>query len=607
MNFRKYSKHVIFVAGLISMAALFSRCTSSSGGGGAAATTFAISGNISTGQTAASFSSQKMGAAEATAMSMNDVNAQATQCADGYYYSVYCVSYSEPPVAATGAVTCGGANSGAFTVAGLPLNSEIGCFVRRSSDNTTYSTLGTIQIPTASLTGGTTSIVSQGNLQLAINLNTDGSITTQITGGGSNVASPINANLDTAQYTGFWLLNCDVNASGDLVDPVKCKCQNGGEKLAAYQGGGIKNPSSLMDPETACKTDNASLVIPTNTQQYVEINMYKATPATPLLIDAGVTIPAGTAVPVISVWSASSGTVSSRGAGGEGASVTVKDKNNAPVTLAWSSAQATNPIAWVTSGTHALGNNISVDITTAQIAAAMPLVATTALAWKNWVSALYSNSTGFTCTWGTGGVTDAGCLAEFTERVLHDNRSVNLPSVRIERSCGNSGCDAVVANSRVFVDGYRADYSAITPGTSTNAVNLTSEGVSQQVRNRFVFEPFESSPTGGGFTQHEYRNRGFSCTSAVSGAQLVSKPACNGTNGNFVNCGLREETAIHFKPSSTTAMKIFFENRISVTYASLEKWNTGLKTNGTFTDAMALCNSQFTASEGRFQMTAAKQ
>ena len=607
MNFKKYTKHVLFFSGLLGMGVLFSRCTAATTPAAAVATTYSISGTISTGVAAASLSSMKVGGAHSAAFVAPDVNAMATQCSDGYYYNVYCVSYSEPPTAATGAVVCSG-GTGSFTVSGLPLSAEIGCFVRRSSNDTTYTTLGTIEIPTTSLSGGTTSIVSQGDLQLAIDLKTDGSITTTVTSGSSNVTSPVTAGtgLDTTQYTGFWKINCDATATSDLVNPVKCKCSNGGQSLPAYQGGGSKNPNPPIDTEQACINDNAAAVTVTDTEQFIEINMYKATPASPLLIGTGVTIPAGTAVPVISVWSASSATVSARGTGGEGAATSVKDKMGSAVSLDWSSVRATNPISWDVTGTKTLGNGVSVDLTTANGAAPMPTGATTALIWKNWIKALYSNSTGFTCTWGTPSVNDAGCLSEFTERVIHENRNVNLPSVRIERNCTSTGCDASVANARVFVDGYKSDYSAIAWGSSTDSVGLTSDGVSAEVRNRYVFEPFEATSTGGGFTQHNFRNNGYKCATSSSTGVLVS-PYCTGTGGNYVNCGIREEIAIRFKPSSFTLMTIFFENRSSVAFASLDKWSSGVKTSGSFTEAMTICSAAMVAYEARFQMTAAKQ
>ena len=224
MRIKKYSKHLLFVTGLISMAVVFSRCSSGSSGSPGTSvtpTTFAISGNISVGQTAASVSSMSVDPnAEPV---IGDVHAQATACSDGYYYNVYCISYSEPPVAATGAVSCSGANSGSFTVSGLPLNAEIGCFVRRAATDTStsYSTIGTIEIPTTSLTGGTSTLVSQGDLNLSIDLNTDGSITTTVTGGGDNVVSPVESGsgVNTAQYTGFWSIQCDSSATGDIVNP----------------------------------------------------------------------------------------------------------------------------------------------------------------------------------------------------------------------------------------------------------------------------------------------------------------------------------------------------------------------------------------------------
>lgn len=612
MLVKKYYRHAIFVLSLTSMALLFSRCSSSgSGGSGSAATTFAISGNISVGQTAASMSSMSVNAHAAPVV--GEVHAQATQCSDGYYYNVYCVSYSEPPVAAVGAVSCGGTNSGSFTVAGLPLNAEIGCFVRRAATDTSsaYSTVGTIEIPTTSLSGSTSTLVSQGDLNLSIDLNTDGSITTTVTGGGDNVVSPVDSisNVNTAQYTGFWSIQCDSSATGTLVNPVRCKCQNGGGDEAAYQPGASKNPNpGAVDPEQACLNDNAAEVTDVETQQYVELNMYTASPASNLTIDDGVVIPTGTQVPIISVWSASSGSSSARGTGGEGANGSVKDKDGNTVTLNWSAPQATNGIAWKTSGQVASDGGVTLDFDGSSTALNTALGTPTAANWKAWVKYIYDNTatSGFTCTWGNpvNESNDAGCLAEFADRHLSDNRDINVPIVRIHRMCDHTGCDADVSHAQVQVEGYHANYSGVAPG-AVDAVVLQSEGVSAELRTRYVFEPFEATPTGGGFTQHHYNNRSYSCDDVAG--QQVTNAACTGTDGNWVNCGIREEVSIKFKPSSSTAMKLFFEQRGVVAYATLEKWSTGTKTNGSFSEALAICEAENAASEARFQMTATKQ
>ena len=605
MTIVRFVKPVIFIAGLLSMAAIFSRCSAGSSAGGAA-TTFAISGNMSVGQTAASISSLSTGVGETVVMA-GDVNALATKCSDNYYYTVSCVSYSEPPVAAAGAVVCSG-NTGSFTVSGLPLNSEIGCFIRRSADNASYSTLGTIEIPTTSLSGGTTTLVSQGNLNLAINLNTNGSITTVVTGGGDNVVTPVasGAAVDVNQYNGFWSVQCDATATGTLVDPVRCKCQNGGQSKTQYNmTNGVKNPSHIS-PEDACIADAASVVSFADTQQFVEINMYKASPSSSLVIENGAVIPAGTQIPVISVWGASSPTVSSRGSGGEGARSSVKDKNNATVNLTWSSAQATNAIAWAAGSV--VFNGVTTNFASGASAFATALATPNAGNWKAWVTALYNASSGFTCTWGNNpsGASDAGCLSEFADRVMRSDQNINIPVVRIERQCGNSGCDSDPTHAIVNVDGYHVDYNGVLP-IAINGVVLQPEGVSPDLRSRYVFEPFEATPTGGGFTQHHFNNRGYKCATAAGAGVDVVSAACDGANGNYVNCGIREEMSIKFNPTSATAMKLFFEQRGVVAYATLEKWNTGVKSSGSFTDALSICNSQNAATESRFQMAAVKQ
>ncbi len=297
--------------------------------------------------------------------------------------------------------------------------------------------------------------------------------------------------------------------------------------------------------------------------------------------------------------------------GGEQAATNIKDKNDAVVNLTWSSTQATDPILWTTSGivsstTNVSGTTVVLDFSGSATALNAAFASPTAANWKAWVTYLYGQQSNFICTWGNNvsGASDAGCLAQFASQHLAEDRELRLPIVRIDRRCDQTGCDADVSHAIVNVDGYHANYNAVAPG-DVDAVTLQPEGVSPELRSRYVFEPFEATPTGGGFTQNHFNNRGYKCDNAPG--MDIDDPACDGGQQNFVNCGIREELSIKFKPSSATTMKLFFEQRGIVAYATLEKWSSGTRTLGSFTDALRLCEESNAASEARFYMSAVKQ
>jgi len=135
-----FLKNILLPTALLGLAACSG--SSSSGGGAAAATTFSLTGSMSGLSATTTLMTNEMstmdyakyyaalGVSEITPKSGsgrgdNDLSSLSNQCADGSYYRVLCTSWSVPPVAAYGEVACGGSSSGAFTVTGLPLNSEI--------------------------------------------------------------------------------------------------------------------------------------------------------------------------------------------------------------------------------------------------------------------------------------------------------------------------------------------------------------------------------------------------------------------------------------------------------------------------------------------------
>ncbi|HEX4923274.1 MAG TPA: hypothetical protein VFV50_04280, partial [Bdellovibrionales bacterium] len=150
----------------------------------------------------------------------------ATQCSDGKYYQVYCVSFTDTPVAASGDVNCSG-SSGGFTVAGLPVNEAIGCFVRRSTDGASYSTLGTIEIPATGIGGTTSAITSSGDIGMTVAIGSDGTITAEVVSG--EVETDPGAATDPTAFNGIYKIFCAASGDGTVYnaqDVINCKCRN---------------------------------------------------------------------------------------------------------------------------------------------------------------------------------------------------------------------------------------------------------------------------------------------------------------------------------------------------------------------------------------------
>ncbi|MEQ1877641.1 MAG: hypothetical protein ABL958_13435, partial [Bdellovibrionia bacterium] len=146
----------------------------SGSGGDTAATTYSISGTMSIGAGTLGIMS--------TVTPANYLPFAGAACSNGKYYQVYCVSFSSPPVSAEGNVSCSG-STGGFTVAGLPVNTAIGCFVRQSADGTDYDTVGTLEIPSTGLGGTSSAISSSGDLGMDIAIDSSGTITATVTSG----------------------------------------------------------------------------------------------------------------------------------------------------------------------------------------------------------------------------------------------------------------------------------------------------------------------------------------------------------------------------------------------------------------------------------------
>ena len=490
--------------------------------GGSSDDTFSISGNLSVETLA---SARIRASRESRENELRDIIADAhglpssprstlaaTQCGDGNFYQVYCLSFSEPPVAAMGAVDC--AASGAFTVSGLPVDSEIGCFVRSSTTETgTYATVGTIELPSAStLTGTSGSFVASGDVKFNVTLSSDGSIVATVVDGG-NISSDAATSFDSSKLNGSFSLNCLTEAEAGDAFPQQSQCQGspGTFDMAVYTA----TLQSAID-------ESAS---------------------------GGPKFNAGDTVDVVTVWMSGA-----KGSGGEG----LATMNGL---LSWSPASATTAVDW----SEGSGQSIPNPFGSGTLTVTLPTVPTgmNYEVWQTYIDGVISAVAGagtVTCYKMDGTSTstlglilaDPFCFAQASnqifERLTNGNSSLNLPKVRQEWLFGNtSNRDA----NQIQVDGLRADYSGDwTDSSDYSAVNFQNDGPSGAMPSgRRVMSMVEKNgSTGTFFSRGGYADT-YRCVASGANADEHEVNA-DGCADHSLQCFINEETRIDVRAKS---------------------------------------------------------
>ena len=547
-------KKLLYVVAAFAIGFSVTRCGGASSGSGGSTTTFALSGTLDLSNAYVGISNLEPVQSRSLANSISPF--APTQCGDGYYYQVYCVAFSEPPVSATGNVSCSG-NTGGFTVSGLPKNTGIGCFIRRNTTDTgTFSTLGTLEIPAATMTGTTTSLVGSGDIKMDVSIDTSGTISAVVANDSptrpSNTTTTPTTTIDDLAFSGIYQISCATSTGSSEFNPAICKCQMG-DWSASYMS------------KDACIADNASLISVNDTTQFVDLGLYKGTVTSNISITDGAGNPqqisAGTTLYGIGVWAASNGTTSLR-TGGEGFPNTGMGAN---ISFASAIRDPKVAVGWTNSGSisSADTSGVTVNLTGHSAQVATAVAGGTVGHWKTYAQWLYTQSSGFTCSWGAGNPsTDANCMSEFLNKIrrgYENGSNLVMPKVMMQTNCGMSGCDNVLANARVFVEGVDFEYNQSTWSGSQNAVTVRADSFGPRPSARHAFEQFEPTPGGGGsFTQREFDGRHYPCQ--TSGAE-VNSALCDQTH-NWLECQTRQEMAIRFMPTSTTGTwKIVFEQR----------------------------------------------
>ena len=574
-------------------------------GVGASVNPMSIQSNLDAEDYALYYSNEAMNAIRGN----DEVHSMATQCGDGYYYRVRCLSWSASTTVEAD-VSCSG-SSGSFSVPGLPTNDDISCFVRKSSDNSTFKPFATMEISAATMAGTTDTLKTSGDMTVTVAVTSTGTVTTAVTSGTNSTSSSGSTSTSTpTTYNGYYNLSC--TGITDTTMKKRCKCFFFGDQ-SSYNSGN-------SDPSVACMADTVSNVdtaIPDSSKMTINLNVYNATVQSPGIDfngDSTIDAAEGSTIQGVSIWGASNGgspcttagsCSTSRGSGGEGASTMGG-------LLSFASSQATNAIAWVTSNQTVSSVSQCTSSTCTLAFSTNPVpdhLTATKTDWLNWLKALYIASS-FSCS---GGNTDAYCLGNFIYQAYQksaESMSINLPRVRWEP--GNSGCSVsgcttpTSAISMLRIEGIEFNNDA----TGTVKVG----GIGPSPRGRFVFEQWIPNSAGGGkFRQHEDDRRWITCLSGSgtdSSQGIYGCPDVGSVSGGTyqgVECMMSSEMTINFGALSGSTASVGF-NKVSTVKMGIIRGgaSNGLtKTSGGF-DATAKCLSVYGSSGGDFTATATK-
>ncbi|MCB0379266.1 MAG: hypothetical protein KDD33_12305 [Bdellovibrionales bacterium] len=607
---------------------LFTAACSSSSSGSSSATTYTLSGTLDPGNSSSSLNASLDSSFDLEILGLRPF--ARTQCNDGFYYSVYCVSFSTPPVAAEGDVDCG--NGGGFSVAGLPLNEPIGCFVRRyqSDSATTGSNVGAIEIPAANLNGSTDTIVAGGNVQLAVSVNSSGTISATVQSGGDNLNTTTDSTVDSAftaaNMNGVWALTCDSENGGSTFTPGLCKCFLG----ESSYGSDYNNQDECL-----ADSNGPGAAISGTVSLGIGMYIYTATANTDIPLDNNQSLPSGSSIKAISIWGASGtpGSYVSLKTGGEGVT-------NLGGAITWGTTplDPTQAIAWTTGSVNIQdGNNASKSVTIPSLSNPETM---THSQWLTWIDSIVASAeaSGFDCNWGPGDSnanqnnTSLGknidCINQILEGLSKDDVGAVVPRIWIQSYCDQNGCLISTDNTNdsaksyysanalnyahIEIEGWHLDYPE--PWTaadlsSTGPTTGTDSGIGLDPGNRYVFEPLIVTPKGAGFRQGNEYERHFECVDSGATSEQVQDAACtSGSHYNELICYVSEELAIKFI-GSASPMDVIFDQLQSVVYARLVR-HSGTEsplTPSSTSGALGLCQSKISSGNGTFMAKATKQ
>ena len=474
----------------------------------------------------------------------DSISALSNQCSDGHYYRVLCTAWSVPPVAVYGDVSCGGSNSGSFTVSGLPLNTDTSCAIRKSPDGSSFAALANIELPASTtISGGVSTINASDNIALAITVSSSGSISTTVTAGDNKADDSVSVSVSPSSLTGFYNMTCPVELGSDNSKLCKCFLFSTGDKTTCLASGHASIPSS------SAMTINFSVYKGMSGSSGIDFEG-----------DSTIDYPANTAIYAGTVW-ASHNSGNACSSAGSCTSMRTGAGEGLPAFsgLTWEDSSAAAAVTWTT-GTVSVpcgSGNANVTIGT------IPNSSATRASWLTWLQNIVSSydtscSTAFSGCGAADGSwsTDPFCVGNFTWNVLERASNVNIPRVRWDFSnshtCNSSGCTAnSIAANMMMVEGIEFNSS----GNPTHYMPSPS--------NRYVFDQFLPNSTGnGGFLRSKGDDtRGFPCSSAPSGVSCSS--AATSANA-WVECKTGRELKINFIPDGSGSFNMVFDEQTTI-------------------------------------------
>jgi len=430
---------------------------------------------------------------------------------------------------------------------------------------------------TASLSGGTDTITSSGDMALTLAVGANNSLTVTVTSGNNKSDDNLSSSTsDTTALSGFYVISCD--AAGNTTEQTTlCKCfmSDGGNK-------------------EACIASNASGV--GDVKMPVDINIYSG------LVngnhdfnnDGNNDLTNGQTLQGVTVWQAS-GTCSStsdctskRGGGGEGAThFSVVTFNGA------NASTATTAVAWETGAGNSCGSGCTFTI------GSVPANNATQTTWYNWLVAMVdsADASTYSCQNWNGTISSsisgsASCIGNFVWQTYESlSREKRLPKIRFNM-CAGGTCTDTPSASMLEVEGIH--FSSGNAGTDSPGA---------QPGQQYVFEQWKplSNGAGGTFSQSHEDRRYVGCLSGSGTDGQSGIYGCPSGAGG-VECMGRNDMSMKLLPTGTTGIyNMGFSNSQTYNYGVIRGGaHDGKSTDGSSFNASSKCVSVYGASDSFF-------
>lgn len=516
-----------------------------------------------------------------------------TQCADGMYYRIACLSWSVPPEAYEAAVNCADPTSGVFTVPGLPLNADITCLVRQSATSTgTYTNFGTIELAAPGLTGSTDTISSGADMQISVPVTDAGIGIASVTSGTNDASERVgNVTVNATSLSGFYGSTC--SSAITAQEQIECKC------FLSYEAGGY------ADPDT-CIADGAADITTGALDFYINVAEATASGDVDLNGDATPELVSGQKMYVGSIWGAqcssttAASCVSNRGNGAEG----LPDSSVIP-NLTWSPAASTTAISWAFPAV-AGGDDCEFIPTNMQGAGgiAVPSNSANRAAWLNWYRKLMEQyqinasseaaaraKIGGNCSAGSGDIwSDIGCYFAFRDHLRScaegQPSGARVPAVQINGVYDSTGAQLPPTDAK---------YISIS-GLSFASDGSSDGGPGASPFTRYATDIFvpNSDGTGGSLTAWGEDTRTMQCTNTPT--QPYHTDQCPGSDGQGngggdggLNCYGGRELKLRLVPRSGNNYSMIFKEEVHFYYVEIQGRGITTPTTEEYNQAAQAC------------------